>query len=145
MIRKLPRGGTATPRNSYGPLGRVGVILGQFKPAPQLVAENAVREPIPVRLHDSGRQLAITRCAVCHAADLSGKEIKPGEVSPDLTIVGAYDLPAFKKLLRSGVPAGGQQIPLMGSIARSDLSHMTDAEIEAVYEYLQARAQRISH
>ena len=91
MIRKLPRGGTATPRNSYGPLGRVGVVPGQFKPAPQLVAEDAVRDPIPVRRHDVGRQLAVTRCAVCHAADLSGKEIKPGEVSPgDLVLDPTY-------------------------------------------------------
>ena len=145
MIRKLPRGGTTTPRNSYGPLGRVGVVLGKFKTAPQLVAEYAVQEPIPVGPHAAvGRQLVITRCSACHAADLSGKEVKPGEVSPDLTIVGAYDLPAFKKLLRSGVAAGGQKLPLMGSIARSDLSHMPDPEIEAMYEYLQARAQRIS-
>jgi len=109
------------------------------------VAEYAVREPIPVESHDAGRRLVITRCSSCHAADLSGKQVKPGEVSPDLTIVGAYDLPAFKKLLRSGVPAGGQKLPLMGSIARSDLSHLTDTEIEAIYEYLQARAQRVSH
>jgi mono/diheme cytochrome c family protein len=144
MIRKLPQGGTMTPRNSYGPLGRVGLVLGQFKTAPQLVAEYAVQGPIPVGSHEAGRQLVITRCSACHAADLSGKEVKPGETSPDLTIAGAYDLPAFKKLLRSGVAAGGQKLPMMGSTARSDLSHMTDPEIEAIYEYLQARAQRIS-
>lgn len=144
MIRKLPRGGTMTPPNSYGPLGRVGVVLGKFKTAPQLVADYAVQEPIPIGSDDAGRQLVITRCSACHAADLSGKEVKPGEVSPDLTVVGAYDLPAFKKLLRSGDAAGGQKIPIMGSIARSDLSHMTDTEIEAIYEYLQARARRIS-
>jgi hypothetical protein len=31
---------------------------------------------------------------------------------------------------------------MMGPTARSDLSHLTDAEIEAVYDYLRARAQR---
>ena len=89
-------------------------------------------------------QLAITRCSACHAADLSGKEVEPGTTSPDLTIAGAYDLAAFKKLLRDGIPAGGQKLPMMGPTARSDLSHLTDPEIEAIHGYLQARAQRLS-
>ena len=70
--------------------------------------------------------------------------VTPSETSPDLTIARAYDLAAFRKLIRNGVPAGGQKIPMMGPTARSDLSHMTDPEIEAIYGYLQARAQRMS-
>jgi hypothetical protein len=70
--------------------------------------------------------------------------VKPGDISPDLTIAGAYDLPAFKRLLRTGVPAGGQRLNMMGPTARSDLSHMTDGEIDQLYAYLQARAQRLS-
>jgi len=145
MIRNLPRTDKATPGNSYGPLGRLGIVIGKFKTAPQLVSEYAVQEPIPVGPQfEAGRQLAITRCSACHAADLTGKEVKPGETSPDLTIAGAYDLSGFKKLIRGGVPAGGQKIPMMGPTARSDLSHMTDPEIEALFAYLQARAQRVS-
>ena len=145
MIRGLPRTGAATPGNSYGLLGRLGVVMGKFKTAPQLVSEYAVQEPIPVGAQfEGGRQLAITRCSACHAADLTGKEVKPGETSPDLTIAGAYDLPAFRRLIREGVPAGGQKIPMMGPTARSDLRHMTDPEIEAVFAYLQERAQRVS-
>lgn len=145
MIRGLPRTGAATPGNSYGPLGRIGLVMGKFKTAPQLVSEYAVREPVKVGAQfEVGRQLAITRCSACHAADLTGKEVKPGETSPDLMIAGAYDLPAFKKLIREGVPAGGQKIPMMGPTARSDLSHMSDPEIAAVLAYLQARAQHVS-
>lgn len=145
MIRKLPQAGAVTPNNSYGPLGRLGVVMGKFRTAPQLVSEYAVREAIPEGVQlETGRQLVITKCSACHNADLTGKEVSPGNISPDLTIVGAYDLPGFKKLLRSGIPAGGQKLPMMGPTARSDLSHMTDAEIESVYAYLQARAQHLS-
>ena len=145
MVRELPRGGTETPRNAYGPIGRVGLIMGKFKTAPQLVTEYAVQEPIAVGPQfEGGRRLAITRCSACHAADLTGKEVKPGEISPDLVLVGAYDLPAFKKLMRSGVRPGGQKLPMMGPIARSDLSHLTDPEIVALFDYLQARAQHVS-
>ncbi|MFL6786768.1 MAG: hypothetical protein ACJ8E0_10915 [Sphingomicrobium sp.] len=59
-------------------------------------------------------------------------------------MIGAYDLPQFKTLLRTGRPAGGQKLKLMASIARPDLSHMTDAEIERLHAYLIAPAQRLS-
>lgn len=145
MIRHLPPAGTTSPHNAYGPLGRVGIVFGKFKSAPELVSEYSAREPIPVGAQfESGRQLVITRCSGCHNADLSGKEIGPGDTSPDLTIVGAYDLPSFTKLLRTGVPAGKQKLPMMGPTARSDLSHMTDPEIGSIYAYLQERAKHLS-
>ena len=90
MIRKLPRAGTDSPHNAYGLLGRLGVVMGKFETAPKLVAEYAVQEPVLVGAQlEAGRQLAITRCSACHAADLSGKEVEPGTTSPDLTIAGA--------------------------------------------------------
>lgn len=145
MIRHLPQAGATSPHNAYGPLGRLGIVLGKFKSAPELVSEYSVREPIAVGAQfESGRQLVITKCSACHNADLTGKEIGPGDRSPDLTIVGAYDLPSFTKLLRTGVPAGKQKLPMMGPTARSDLSHMTDPDIASIYAYLQERAQRVS-
>lgn len=145
MIRSVPPGGSRTPPNRYGPLGRLGLALGKFKTAPELVADYSVQEPIPVGAQfEPGRQLATTRCSGCHGADLTGKEVEPGETSPNLAIVGAYELPAFKKLLREGIPAGGQRLPMMGPTARSDLSHMTDEEIGALFAYLHARAERVS-
>jgi len=142
MIRKLPQGGSNTPANSYGPLGRLGIVIGKFKTAPKLVAEYAKREPQPVGAEfEAGRRLATLACSACHGPDLKGQEAKPGEMAPDLTIAGAYDLPAFTKLLRTGVPAGGQKLPMMGGVARTDLSHLNDAEIAQLHAYLAARAQ----
>ena len=145
MIRKLPRGGSVTPQKSLGPVGRLGLVMGKFKTAPELVAEYGERGPIPAGpQYESGRRLAMVNCSGCHNADLTGKEVKPGSTSPDLSIVGAYDPAAFKTLLRTGKPAGGQTLEMMGPTARTDLSHMTDAEIGQLYAYLQARAQKIS-
>lgn len=145
MIRTAQPGGSPTPANSYGPLGRLGLVMGKFRTAPDLVAEYSTHEPYPAGPQlEAGRQFSMTRCSGCHGPSLAGKEVEPGETSPDLTIAGAYELPAFKKLLREGVPAGGQKLPMMGPTARSDLSHLTDAEIEALYNYLRARAQHTS-
>ena len=144
-IRRLPPGGSMTPPNRYGPLGRVGLALGRFRTAPDLVAEYAVQEPVFAgEQAERGRQLAITRCSGCHGADLRGKEVEPGTSSPDLAIAGAYELPAFQKLLRTGIPAGGQNLRMMGPTARSDLSHLNDDEIGAIYDYLRARAERVT-
>jgi cytochrome c553 len=145
MIRRLPRGGQRTPENSYGPIGRLGIVTGRFKTAPELVAEFARAEPVSVDAQfETGRRLAMLNCSGCHGPQLTGQEAAPGEISPDLMIVGAYDLPAFTKLLRTGVPAGGQKLNMMGPTARSDLSHLTDAEIAELHGYLAARAQALS-
>jgi cytochrome c553 len=145
MIRTLPRNVSTTPANSYGPIGRLGIATGKFKTAPELVAEYAAQEPIPVGAqYERRRRLAMLNCSGCHGPSLEGKEAEPGETSPNLTIAGAYDLPQFTKLLRTGVPPGGQKLNMMGPTARTDLSHLTDPEIEQLYDYLQARAQKLS-
>lgn len=146
MIRRLSRGGNDVPANVYGPLGRLGLAMGKFKTAPELVTEYAVQEPAPAGAEvEPGRHVAMLYCSACHAADLTGKEVEPGKISPDLIIAGAYDLDAFRKLLRTGIPASGNKLPMMGPTARSDLSHLNDSEIAALHSYLVARAQENSH
>lgn len=144
MVRSLPRGGASSPATEYGPLGRLGIAMGKFESAPALVAAFATREPIRLgEKYEAGRRLASLYCSGCHNADLTGKPIGPSEVSPDLAIVGAYDPAAFQKLLRTGVPAGGQKLGMMGATAKSDLSHLNDAEIDQLYAYLLARSDKV--
>ena len=75
---------------------------------------------------------------------MEGQEVEPGITSPDLSIAGAYDLPAFTKLLRTGVPASGRNLKMMTDTARTDLGHLNDSEIAELHSYLVARAQKIS-
>jgi mono/diheme cytochrome c family protein len=141
-IRTFPKGGRETPAASFGFMGRVGVALGKFHTAPELV-ETYRKSPIP----DFGPQLAAGRhivavnCAECHGPILKGQEVKPGSIAPDLSIAGAYDLEQFKTLLRTGVPPGGKKLGMMASVARNDFSHLKDEEIAAIHAYLVERAQ----
>ena len=57
-------------------------------------------------------------------------------------IAGAYDLPAFTRLLREGVAPGNKPVPRMRIVAREDSRFYTDEEIAALHAYLVARAQR---
>lgn len=142
-IRTFPKTGPETPRRKAGPLGRLGIVLGKFRTAPELVEQYKAE-----RLADFGPEYALGRhivevnCTSCHGANLKGKEVEPGVVSADLAIAGAYDDAQFKTLLRRGVAPGKKDIGLMGRVARSDFKYLTDDEISAVHSYLVERAQR---
>lgn len=143
-IRIQPKGGERTPGIRLGPLGRIGIVGGKFKTQPILVEEFS--QNIPADLGPQfarGRHFAMTNCAECHGSSFGGEEPKPGLKAPDLSIVGAYDLAAFTKLMRTGVPASGKKLVLMGDVAKSDFSHLTDEEIAAIHAYLVERAQRM--
>jgi mono/diheme cytochrome c family protein len=103
-----------------------------------------VRQPYDTGAqHAAGRRLATLVCSECHGADLSGGRPTPDTSAPGLSIVGAYDLDQFRRLLRTGVPPSGRDLGLMGEIARNDTRHLNDAEIAALFAYLQARSQRV--
>ena len=143
-IRALPKGGQVQPAARIGPLGRVGLANGKFRTAPTLVSAFGAS-----RLADLGPQWAAGRhivevnCAECHGPDLKGMEVKPGTMSADLAIAGAYDLDRFKALLRDGVAPGKKDIGMMGDVARSDFKYLKDEEIAAIHAYLTERARRI--
>ena len=84
----------------------------------------------------------MTNCAECHGPSFRGAEPKPGLKTPDLSIVGAYGLPAFAKLMRTGVPASGKQLELMDDVSKNDFSHYDDEEMAALHAYLVERARR---
>ena len=142
-IRTIPRGGKEMPAASFGAKGRIGLALGKFHTAPELVdtyRKSQIADFGPQ--FAAGRHIVAVNCAECHGPNLAGQEVKPGSVAPDLTIAGAYDLQQFKTLLRTGVPVGGNKLGMMGSVARDDFSHLKDEEIAAIHAYLVERAQR---
>jgi mono/diheme cytochrome c family protein len=144
-IRSLDKTGQQVPAKSIGPVGRLGLVLGQFATAPALVTKYRA-SPVPDfgPRFAAGRHLVELNCGECHGPDLKGQEVEPGVVSADLAIAGAYDDEQFKKLLRDGVSPNKKDIGLMGRIARSDLKYLSDDEIAAIRAYLAERAQRSS-
>ena len=135
FLKSLPVVEGLGPRVSLGPLGRIGVAIGQFKTVAQLIAETV---PPPDAKSDEavyGRYLARTTCAQCHGTDLRGTS-NPDFTSPNLQVVAAYSPDAFAQLIREGVALGGRNLPTMSPWARNLLSHLTDKEIAALYSYL---------
>lgn len=139
-MRSLPPTEGLAPAFDVGPLGRVGIATGKLKVVAEEIRQG--KEPAPAKagsVEERGRYFARTTCAECHATDLHGKTT-PAYVSTDLRVVAAYDLEAFKTLLRKGVAAGGRELPFMGAASRNHLSAMNDEEVGALFTYLKGTA-----
>ena len=138
-LRTYKPTGVKQPRFQVGHIGRLGVLLGQFKSEPDTIRANG-------RLHiaDAGPQHAQGRevaraCIECHGQTLEGAKFLK---SPDLTIAASYDAEDFERLLRTGVAAGDRKLGLMSGVGPSRFNALTTQEIMALHGYLKARAER---
>ena len=143
-IRTLPRAEGQTRGLSSGPIGRLLLVLGKFRPAPAVVAEYRSQAPVDVGPeHRAARHLAAAACSECHGPALMGGSAGPDEEAPDLRVAAGYDPGQFKALMRTGRPPDGRDLGLMTTLGKNDFSHLTDAEIDALHAYLTARATRL--
>jgi len=139
FLRTLPPVAGPGASVSLGPVGRVGVATGKFRTAEQLIQAAAAPAAARTEIGERGRYLALSICSECHGPHLSGDET-PELVAPALGVVAAYSLEEFRHLMRTGEPIGGRELGLMRVRAQRGLSHLTDGEIEALYEYLSGLA-----
>jgi cytochrome c553 len=138
-VRSFPARGERQPRTQIGPLGRVGLLLGKFHSAPQMLRTDADRfRPDLGASYAEGREVA-RFCTECHGKDLGGRDVVG---APDLEIAAAYSPQDFETLLRTGAAPTGRDLGLMTSTAKARFSHLSDHEIEALHGYLKARAER---
>jgi mono/diheme cytochrome c family protein len=143
-IRTLPRAEGQTKGMSAGPIGRLGLVTGSFRPGPEGVAEYRRQSPIILGPdHEQARHLAATACAECHGPALLGGSAGPDQKAPDLRVTAGYDSEQFRTLLRTGRPPTGRDLGLMTTVSKDDFSHLTDAEIDGLHAYLTARAKRL--
>jgi hypothetical protein len=61
--------------------------------------------------------------------------------TPNLTAVGAYGPDDFARLMKSGIAVGERQLGLMSEVAKTRFARMHDEEVQALYDYLTARAR----
>ncbi len=137
-LRSLPPAGEAHPRIRFGPEGRRWIAGGEMKPIPQQVRE--ARSEQSARLdghHEWARYMIRATCSECHGLDLTGGGAAGSP--PDLIVVGGYSREQFRHLLRTGEPVGGRRLALMAAVARGRFVHLTEREVDAIYDYLAAR------
>lgn len=136
FIRSAPAVDGPGKSVSVGPLGRLGLLTGQFSVATKLVGE--VNSAKPVAVPDSlaeGSYLAHTICTECHGPDLEGD---PGFKVPPLAVAATYSWPEFETLMRAGKARGDREVGLMSEVARGRFVHFTPEEMQALFAYLKS-------
>jgi mono/diheme cytochrome c family protein len=118
----------------YGPLGRFGLLTGQFQPSYQ--GGKVAEAHRPTNL---GRYYYDTVCSECH--NINSTKLAPdgGATTPALAeMAGAYSPEAFRKLMRTGVGMSGRDLGLMKQVATENLFKLTDEEIVALQTWLKS-------
>lgn len=134
-VRSMPAVDGIPREMTLRPLGRIGLVLNEFKP---VAAQVDTRAPASVDRADPlshGRYLVMSACTECHGANLQGLEIVQ---APGLIIAAAYSQEEFKRLMRTGVGKGGRKLGLMAEVGQMRFSSFTDEEVDAVRTYLDA-------
>jgi mono/diheme cytochrome c family protein len=143
-MRTLPRIAGQTQGLSAGPIGRLLLVLGKFRPVPAVVAEYRTQSPVAVGPeHEPGRLLAARVCSECHGPALTGGSAGPDEKAPDLRIAAGYNPAQFEILMRTGQSPDGRDLGLMTTVGKNDFRYLTDSEIDALHDYLTWRAVRL--
>lgn len=136
--------GEVRPLPEFGPLARREIEAGEWRSSAADVQREGNRWPPDAGAgHALGRYIVRGTCAECHGMDLAGdRDQEKDRPAPPLEVVAAYDREQFRHLLRTGEPIGGRELRLMGEVARGRYAHLTDAETNAIYDYLRAVAAK---
>jgi mono/diheme cytochrome c family protein len=128
------------PRNSNRLLGRLGLVLGDFKTAPNLIdrTQPRVGDRGDTTQLGRGEYLARTSCIECH-----GKDLRGDRGTPSLAAAYGYSLDEFVHLARTSTPRVPKTLSLMASVALSRLSNMEDVELADLHAYLRSVPSRM--
>jgi mono/diheme cytochrome c family protein len=136
-VRSLaPRPDAVTVSTQWGPLGYMALAAGKVDLSAAIAPD--VEPPVTRPLDREGEYLVSATCRACHELD-STHDNGFGMVTPPVRAMAkSYSLDEFRHLLRTGEASGGRRLGLMAEAARSDFSHFTDGEIDAIHGYLTA-------
>ncbi len=134
-LRTLDARGEPAPRTAFAMPARFAIAEGDIEPIAGLVLESSASLDLGSR-YDGGRYLARISCSDCHGTDLTGSS-----TAPDLIDVAHYSRAQFFGLLHAGRTADGHELAVM---SRPRFRAFYDYEIDALYDYLSARAKALS-
>lgn len=118
----------------YGPVGRFGLLTGQFQPSVQIGKVAEAHRPGNI-----GRYYYDAVCSECHNINATKLAPDGGKTTPALAeMAGAYGPEAFRKLMRTGVGMSGRDLGLMKMVAQESTYALSDAEIAALQDYLKS-------
>lgn len=137
-LNTLTPQGDRRPSVMLGPDGSAAVAAGTLRSTPERVAEYAETTPADYGPDfEFGRYIVTVSCTECHGPALAGTDM-----APSLDVIANYSRAEFAHLIETGEANSGVPLGLMAQVARNSFSHFTEAERDAVYDYLIAHANR---
>jgi mono/diheme cytochrome c family protein len=135
-LRSVPVVERELPSSRLRPLGRLGIVLGEFD-LEEMVADPPESPAVIADRNeaDRGRHLALVACSECHGVNFAGF---PEEGVPPLMIAKGYSADEFVRLMREGLTKAGTESAsgLMSEAARESFVHLNDDEIAALKAFL---------
>ena len=138
FVRSAPTSDGPMREVTLRSLGRVGIVMGKFKPLATQVSPDVPRSATTDRSNPLvfGQYLVMSACTECHGPDLQGSDIVH---APSLAASANYSNADFDRLMRSGVAIGGRLVGLMSEVGQTRFPALTDEEVVAVREYLRTQ------
>ena len=133
-IRTVPAADGLTETTQFRLMGRFVVVSGEFKSAPQQIAELDAAGPA-VDTSGRGAYLAMNLCSECHGQDLQGESATR---TPALTRAKDYSAEEFARLMNTGVGPADRAVGLMTETSNARFAHLTTGEVDAIYAFLQS-------
>jgi len=134
FIKQQPEKESDLGHSHFGPLARLGLVLGEYQPSAIEVQQapwTDVKEDNPF---EHGKYIALNACSECHGLEFEGAE----GFTPPLSIAKGYSIEEFTLLMSEGIGLGGRDLGLMSKMGQNRFSQMTPVEVEALYASLQA-------
>ena len=135
FIHEFPEQPSEPQTNSFGLLARALIISGEVpvgNGSDAATPWNSSLLDTPLKL---GEYLAMNACSECHGLQYEGN----ADFAPPLAIAKAYNREQFHALLKEGEALVPRDLGLMGLVAKFRFSHLNSDEIDAIYDFLQAR------
>ena len=142
FIRSQPASGESPPETSYGPYARYQFLIGERKTVRDWFPTQEQALDLGPRFA-RGRSMAMAACGECHSTSLKG-QLGPVGSPPDLSIVASYDRATFLNFMHTGRAAGNRELTMMSAAARVRFSHFTNDDLNAIYDYLSARGNKLT-
>lgn len=135
-LHSVPKVADTLTATRVGPLGRVGVVTGEYD-IDELRADPPESPAVLAdRLHNHpGRRLLQVACGECHGVDLAGS---PKDGVPPLLVLKGYSQAQFLRLMQEGKTAAGvdSATGFMSEVARSRFTALTEEEVGTMKAFI---------
>jgi len=137
FVRSAPEVEGVGREVTLGPLGRIGIVTGKFKPLASTIQPSQVHASLTDRSDPMafGEYMVMTTCTECHGQKLQGDDFLK---SPPLTVLAGYSDDSFRRLMKTGIAIGGRRLGLMTEVGETRFPSLTEQELEAMRVYLRS-------